>query len=175
MIILIGGASHTGKTNLSQKLLEKYKFPYISIDHIKMGLIRSGMTDVSVEDDEGLTKLLWPILREMIKTMIENEQNAIVEGCYIPYDWKASFDEDYLKEIEGIYLVMSHEYIENHFDQIQKYGSVIEDRGADEDCIKEYLQKDNEECLEMCKKYGCKYVFIDDDYDIEKIISNITV
>ncbi len=44
MIILIGGSSHTGKTLMAQKLLEKYKFPYLSIDHLKMGLIRSGKT-----------------------------------------------------------------------------------------------------------------------------------
>lgn len=31
MIILITGASHTGKTALAQKLLEKYKYPYLSI------------------------------------------------------------------------------------------------------------------------------------------------
>ena len=175
MIILIGGSSHTGKTNLSQKLLERYKFPYISIDHIKMGLIRSGMTDVSVEDDEGLTRLLWPILREMIKTMIENEQNAVIEGCYIPYDWRESFDEDYLEYIECLYLIMAPEYIEKHFDEIKEYGSVIEERGDDEYCVKENLLRDNAECLHMCQKYGCKYILIDDEYNIEKIMENIVV
>ena len=40
MIILITGASHTGKTVLAQKLLEKYQYPYLSIDILKMGLIR---------------------------------------------------------------------------------------------------------------------------------------
>ena len=35
MIILITGASHTGKTLLAQKMLEKYKYPYLSIDHLK--------------------------------------------------------------------------------------------------------------------------------------------
>jgi uridine kinase len=29
MIILITGASHSGKTMLAQKLLEKYKYPYL--------------------------------------------------------------------------------------------------------------------------------------------------
>lgn len=52
MVILIAGASHTGKTLFAQKLLEKYKYPYLSIDHLKMGLIRSGQTNLTVEDDE---------------------------------------------------------------------------------------------------------------------------
>ena len=64
MIILIAGATHTGKTCLAQKLLEKYHYPYLSIDHLKMGLIRSGQTYLTVFDDEALTAYLWPILRE---------------------------------------------------------------------------------------------------------------
>ena len=84
MIILITGASHTGKTALAQKLLEKYQYPYLSIDHLKMGLIRSGNTELTpMSNDIALTAYLWPIVREMIKTAIENRQNLIVEGCYI--------------------------------------------------------------------------------------------
>ena len=74
MIILIAGASHTGKTVLAQKLLEKYKYPYLSIDHLKMGLIRSGNTELTpISDETELTTYLWPIVREMIKTAIENK------------------------------------------------------------------------------------------------------
>ena len=87
MIILITGASLTGKTRLAQRMLEEYRIPYVSIDHLKMGLIRSGKIDLTPEDDEALTYYLWPIVREMIKTAIENRQNLIVEGCYIPFDW----------------------------------------------------------------------------------------
>ena len=92
MIVLITGASHTGKTAIAQKLLEKYKYPYLSIDHLKMGLIRSGNTELTPMDDTKLVEYLWPIVREMIKTAIENKQNLIVEGCYIPFDWQKDFD-----------------------------------------------------------------------------------
>lgn len=105
MIILIAGASHTGKTALAQKLLEKYKFPYLSIDHLKMGLIRSRKTALTPADDEQLTAYLWPIVREMIKTAIENDQNLIVEGCYIPFNWKDDFDKRYLEKIKYYCLV----------------------------------------------------------------------
>lgn len=91
MIVLIAGASHTGKTVLAQKLLEKYKFPYVSIDHLKMGLIRSGKTNLTPMDDAELEEYLWPIIREMIKTAVENSQNLIVEGAYIPFNWKRRF------------------------------------------------------------------------------------
>ena len=125
MIILIAGASHTGKTLLAQRLLEKYQYPYLSIDHLKMGLIRSGNTDLTPLDDDKLTDYLWPILREMIKTAIENHQNLIVEGCYIPFDWKKDFEPSYRKDIRYRCLIMSRNYIESHFADIQNYGSVI--------------------------------------------------
>ena len=99
MIVLIAGASHTGKTLLAQKLLEKYHCPYLSIDHLKMGLIRSGNTDLTPEDDDRLTAYLWPIVREIIKTAVENRQSLIVEGCYIPFGWQKDFDSLYLSAI----------------------------------------------------------------------------
>ena len=132
MIILISGTSHTGKTLLAQKLLEKYKMPYLSIDHLKMGLIRSGQTTLTPMDDDELTDYLWPIVREMIKTAIENKQNLIVEGCYIPFDWKKDFEEDYLDHIRHICLVMTERYIREHFADILSYGSVIESRMEEE-------------------------------------------
>lgn len=133
MVILITGATHVGKTNLAQKFLEKYKYPYLSIDHLKMGLIRSGITDLTPEDDDKLRDYLWPIVREMIKTVIENHQNLIVEGCYIPFDWAEDFEEDYLSEIKYICLVMSEQYIRNHFDDIITYANIIENRLDDSD------------------------------------------
>ena len=96
MIIIITGASHTGKTLLAQKLLEKHRFPYLSIDHLKMGLIRSGQTELTPYDDDKLTDYLWSIIKEIIKTAIENGQNLIIEGCYIPFNWKDSFEPEYL-------------------------------------------------------------------------------
>ena len=170
MIILITGASHTGKTLLAQKLLEKYKYPYLSIDHLKMGLIRSGNTTLTpLSDDNELTNYLWPIVREIIKTAIENEQNLIVEGCYIPFDYEKDFRKEYLDNIKYYCLVMSEEYIKNHFDDIKKYENVIENRLCD-DCTIENVLSDNKNILELAKKYNVNYVLIDDKYEITDVL-----
>lgn len=168
MIILITGASHTGKTALAQKLLEKYQYPYFSIDHLKMGLIRSGNTALTpVSDERALTDYLWPIVREMIKTAIENRQNLIVEGCYIPFDWAKDFEKEYLDEIRFYCLVMSENYVKTHFDDIKRFASIIEDRGDDEDCTLEMVRKDNARMKEQCIRHGAEYILIDEAYQVD--------
>ena len=165
MIILIAGASHTGKTAYAQKLLEKCHYPYLSIDHLKMGLIRSGQTSLTPMDDDKLTDYLWPIVREMVKTAIENKQNLIVEGCYIPFDWQKDFDETYLPHIRYLCLLFSRQYIENHFDDILKYENVIEQRLCS-DISKEELIAENEYNLSQCIAHNCAYIQIDDAYNL---------
>ena len=168
MIVLITGASHTGKTALSQKLLEKYKYPYLSIDHLKMGLIRSGNTTLTpMSEDSDLTAYLWPIVREMIKTAIENKQNLIVEGCYIPFEWKTDFEAEYLEHIRYYCLVMSEDYIRNHFADIKKYANVIENRLDDSDCTLETVTEDNQKIWELVQKHKVNYILIDDKYHVD--------
>ena len=132
MILLITGASHTGTTLLAQRLLEKYRYPAFSIDHLKMGLIRSGQTPLTPEDDGELTAYLWPIVREMIKTAVENGQNLIVEGCYVPFDWRKDFAPEYLRHIRFICLAMTEEYVDARFDAIAAHASDVETRLCDD-------------------------------------------
>ncbi|MCH5251014.1 MAG: AAA family ATPase [Lachnospiraceae bacterium] len=167
MIILLTGASHTGKTSLAQKLLEKYGYPYLSLDHLKMGLIRSGNTNLTPSDDDKLTEYLWPITREMIKTAIENKQNLIIEGCYIPFDWKEDFSKVYLSEIKYICLVMSEKYVRNNFESIKRHSNVIESRLDDSDCTMEFLIAENAKILKQCQQYQVDYMLIDREYDVD--------
>lgn len=167
MIILIAGDTHTGKTLLAQKLLKKYHFPYLSIDHLKMGLIRSGLCDLSaLSSDEELTHYLWPIVREIIKTNIENSQNIIIEGCYIPFGWEMDFSKDELQYISYVCLIFSQNYIEHHFDDIIRNESVIEKRQVT-DLFRKNLEQSNRYNLEQCKARNYPYILIDDNYPID--------
>lgn len=164
MIVIITGASHTGKTRLAQILMEQYRYPYVCEDHIKMGLIRSGYTNLTPEDDDEMTEYLWPVIREMIKTAIENNQNLIVEGCYVPFDWQDDFSEEYLEKIKYICLCLSKEYIESHIEDILKNESCIEARLDDGYCTIEKLIRENSIYFEGCKKYNLEPVVIENDY-----------
>ena len=166
MVILIAGATHTGKPLLSQELLRRLSFPYTSIDHLKMGLIRSGFCRLTPESDDGeLTAYLWPIVREMIKTVIENGQNLIVEGCYIPPDYQKDFSEDYLKQIRYVALIFSETYLHKHYIDIVRNAGLIENRQADTRPSMDLLIKDNHQVLNNCREYGLNYLMINDCYE----------
>ena len=168
MVFLIAGASHTGKTALAQRMLERYGYPYLSMDHLKMGLIRSGYTSLtSMSSDRELTDYLWPVVREMVKTAVENGQNLIVEGCYIPFDWAKDFPPEYRDQIRYRCLVMSEAYIRSHYDDIKRYAGVVEHRQDDSDCTLETLLRDNVQTWEACQKYGVEYLLIDGEYRVE--------
>lgn len=168
MIVLITGASHTGKTLMAQKLMEKYKYPYLSIDLLKMGLIRSDNTSLTpLSDNNDLTEYLWPIVCEIIKTAVENNQNLIVEGCYIPFDWDKYFSKEYAANIKYVCLVMSENYVKKHFEDIVKYANVIEKRLDDSYCTPETVMKENAYFLESAKKHGKNVWLIDENYNTD--------
>lgn len=175
MIVILTGATHTGKTRLAQLMLEKYRIPYVSEDHIKMGLIRSGYTDLTPADDDKMTAYLWPIIREMIKTAVENRQSLIVEGCYVPFDWKADFPAEYRENIRYICLGMTDAYIDANFGLIKACASCIEARLDDSYCTIENLKRENRYYREGCAAHQLEICLIDEDYEtsIERIVSSL--
>lgn len=165
MIYLISGATHTGKTNLAQKLLEKLHIPYMSQDHLKMGLYRSGYEDFNpISSIEHMTEVLWPITVGIIKTAIENKQQLIIEGCYIPFNYKEYFTEEYLAEIKYICIVFSKRYILENYDSIISHRSVIEERLYN-DTTMDVLLRENKYYAKGCRERGLNYVVIEKSYD----------
>ena len=172
MVILIGGSSHVGKTCLAQKLLEKLHYPYISLDHLKMAFIRTGRTELTVEDDDEMRAFLWPFAAEIVKTAIENRQDLIMEGCYIPADFMESFPEEYRKEVRALFLVMSEDYLRTHLPEVRKYADVIEKRIADE-VDQERLINCSRWFKEECIRHAVPYYEIDGHFDMDEIVSAV--
>ena len=137
--------------------------PYLSIDWLKMGLIRSGMCPYNVGEDERLTEYLWPVVRNMMMTVVENRQKLIIEGCYVPSSWRNDFDSRYLSHIRGITLIMSEDYIRKHERQIRDFASCSEKRICD-DVDTDRLIEDNLRLLEEAQRLSAPYFLIDDEY-----------
>ena len=85
-MIILGGASRTGKGIISQKLMMTYEMPFLSIDPIKMALHRSipsyelNTNGSSIQVSEEL----WPFVSTIIKNMVETGVNYIIEGEILP-------------------------------------------------------------------------------------------
>lgn len=172
MIILIGGSSHVGKTLISQKIMEKTHIPYVCLDHLKMAFIRTRKTELTVEDDYKMRYFIWPFAAEMIKTAIENEQNMIIEGCYIPREWRQSFTDEYLLHIYCTFITMSEDYIRKNFDAIKENASVIERRLNDE-LDMERLIKCSKDFRKDCAESGTPNLNITGEYNADALADQI--
>jgi putative acetyltransferase len=158
---------------MAQKLLEKYKVPYLSIDHIKMGLFRgSKYCDFSPTDsDDELTDKLWPIVKGIIMTNIENDQHIIIEGCYLPPEHIGDFEPVYLKQIIPFYIGFSKNYLEKHFlTGIIEHRNEIERKEYNGD--DDYINMDNFIKLHArlkarCSQNNARFFEIDEDYEGE--------
>lgn len=171
MILLIGGETHSGKTLVAQTAVAATGFACTSIDHIKMGLIRAGYTDLTpMDSDDELTEYLWPVVREMVKTAIENDQDLILEGCYIPATWRRDFPDAYLAHIATIFLVMSEDYIQANFQRIVDHAHVVENRKDDSWLTKEALVRDNRRLRDRLEAAGEPFVLIDQEYPDPKAL-----
>ena len=172
MIILIGGAGYAGKTLMAQKLLEKYKIPYLSIDHLKMGIYRSDADSGFTPSDslEHIGEKLWGILKGIIMTNIENRQNLIIEGAYLmPEKIKElDFDIEYSNNIISFYMGFSKEYIEKYFyPEVIENMRVIENRGYENGDTSEDYIAENAKVKKMCEDSGAQYFEIDGEYEKE--------
>ena len=169
MIILISGVSCTGKTLMAQNLLEKYKIPYFSIDHLKMGLYR-GKSDCEftpLDSNNYIGNKLWPILKGMIMTNIENAQNIIMEGCYLLPGLVSDLENKYPDQIISVFLGFSTNYIKENFKSgIIKYRSVMENRGPEERPVTQFIREHNE-FRKKCMRNNVNYFEIDNDYKEE--------
>lgn len=174
MVILISAPSCSGKTLLAQQLLEKHKMPYYSIDHIKMGLIRGldaiGFTAES--SDDHISEKIWPIIKGIIMTAIENHQNVIIEGAYIKPEYLLEFDAHYKKHIVPIFLCFSQTYINHHYEsRILGHRNVIENRLYNETRDITFFLESHERLINACLLNKQTFFLVDDSY--EKTISDI--
>lgn len=170
MVILISAVSSTGKTLMAQQLLEKYKMPYLSIDHLKMGLYRSdyhcGLTPL--DDTKVIANKLWPIVKGIIMTNIENKQHLIIEGCYIQPHYIDELDSHYFKKIIPVFFGFSPNYIEKKFDsEIKKHRNIIEFRNYQEERTMEALIHEHLNFKKACSESNVPYFEINHDYNVE--------
>lgn len=166
MIYLIGGSSHAGKTLVARNLSKKLGYDVLSLDKFKDNLIASGKTTIT--DDMEMRYFMWPLIADIIKNAITTGKNMIVEGCYIPREWKQSFTKEELKQIKSLFIVMSENYIKSHLKDIEKFAEAAEKRAndvIDEERLIRCSKNFKEDC--SINKTGC--FEIDRAFDLNQL------
>jgi len=171
MIYLIDGASSSGKTYLSQKMLEKLHIPYFSVDHLKMSFYRNGQL-CTIMDDQTVTDFLFPYLKEMLLTIMENNQHMILEGCYFQSEDWVTFIKKYEQQVKYCCIVFSNDYI--NYSTIVEHRNVIESRLYEEERTLEELITEHEQKRAFCTENNLPMLEIKKDFltEIQNWIAN---
>ena len=132
MILFLQGASHSGKTTFAKHLARLTGASVVSLDLLKMGLIKPGNSDfagLTPEDDEAIAVHLWPIVREMVLVADENGQSLIVEGVSLPFVEVGRLACELGEGRAAAFaIVFSEKYIRNHYELICQKASASERR-----------------------------------------------
>lgn len=168
MVILIGGTGCTGKTLFASQLMRKTNIPYFPLDHLMMGLYR-GLPNCGFTPMDGqlvLGEKMWPVIKGMIMTNIENEHNIILEGVQLLPQLLHDFPAAYPEHILPVFLFFSEQYIHENFERkIMKYRSAIESRGDSDELTAAKLLRDAKQLKEQCLQNEIVFFEVEVDYD----------
>ena len=126
MILFIYGPTHAGKTLLARRLARKTGALALSLDLLKMSLIRSGMLPCTPLEDEKIEQLMWPAVRELVQTTLENDEDLIVEGDYLPSEWRDDLQPG--DAVDAVALVFSERYVKYEFEAILAHAEAARHR-----------------------------------------------
>jgi len=153
MIILISGASHTGKTMLAKRLCERYQIPYKNIEYIKQHMLLSADSDGinvgnALESNKYvLSENVWFIVENIVRDGLEKGEGMVLDGNFLPPHRVRALDD---VGVISMHLIFTPEYIEKNYDVILKHRkeeSSIHDDGdilqimSNEGILKESISK----------------------------------
>lgn len=172
MVVLIGGSSHVGKTMIARKLVEKYGWECICLDYLKNAFQKAEIAGFENLDDVGMRHRMWPFVAQIIKGALSSGRNLILEGCYIPAEWKESFSSEQLEDIRAVFIIMSESYIRKHMDEIESFSDVVEKRENDF-LDEERLVRCSADFKADCLGNETFYIEIEDEYDTESLFDAV--
>ncbi|MGO0713955.1 adenylate kinase [Bacillus subtilis] len=179
MLYIIGGASRSGKTTVAKRILEETKISYFSLDYLMMG-IAEGAPELAVnptEEDIKTAKRMWKIIDPLMRAMIENKIDYVIEGVQLVPSYLSKFEQDYLGKVKLCFIGKAEIDVQNSIDEIKFYSSKTEnDRFEDfnhRETVSELIRikTDSIRIREECEKYNLRY--FDSSFSFNKIIDSI--
>lgn len=128
MLYIISGIAKAGKSYLAKQIVAKYHLGYFSTDYLMMSLVR-GNKSLNIDSnasDITVSNQLKPYLESMIKTMIENQLDYVIEGVHVQPDLADSLIKQYPGKVKIIYLGYRLAEASNKAAELKKFGPETE-------------------------------------------------
>lgn len=178
MIYILAGIAKSGKTTISKEFNKRFNIPYFSTDYIMMMLSR-GNTSLGIDPEESdsvVAKKIEPYVYSMIKTMIENKVEYLIEGVHFNPDFSAKLIKEYPNDVKIVYLGFKDISVVLKIFEMKKYKDKIENAWYNSFSDKEmveliaYLIVESNKIYEMCKQNNLEYIEV---FDLNSQINEI--
>jgi putative acetyltransferase len=145
MIYFVAGAARAGKTYMAKRLMAMLGIPLLELDYLKMGFA-NGLPEYGIhpfQDEATLGNLLWPYVKGIIKAMVENEDDYIIEGCYVLPEFAAEARQKHGGVIRACFLGYADMSLSEKLAEVRRYGGESGDplRDYDDDAAVSDIQR----------------------------------
>ncbi len=182
MIYIIAGIAKSGKTTISKEFNKRYNIPYFSTDYIMM-MLSKGNSNLDVNpdlSDSSVASQIQPYLYGMIKTMIENKVNYLIEGVHFNTDFSKELINEFPNDIKILYLGFKDTTIKLKIHELNKYKDKVENAwysSFNDEKMKElvsYLITESKRIYNECQMLSLKYIEVYDlTSQVDEIINSI--
>jgi len=182
MIYILGGIAKSGKTTIAKEFTKRYNIPYFSTDYIMMMLSR-GNPELEVDPnaiDSIAAKQIQPYVYGMIKTMVENNVDFLIEGVHFNPDFAKELMEEYPNDIKIVYLGYKDTSVILKIYELNKYKNELENiwysSYSDEEMVKLFssLIDESEVLNKLCNTMKLNYIEVYDlNSQIDEILNSI--
>lgn len=171
MLYVIGGASRSGKTLLSRRIVIEKQIPYFPMDAL-FGALVYGAPEFKVRYEDSLLERptkIWPLAKHLFKSFLKEEQEYLIEGdSILPHQIYELISEQkpvkccflgYTELTKDEKLILVRKYHQGELDWTKSISDEKMLLMIDEMIqFSKYLQ-------EECAKYGIKYFDVSHDFE----------
>jgi hypothetical protein len=164
LLYLIGGAARSGKSTLARRLLDAYRLPCFCLDYLTSGL-EEGAPRLGVRHelpDRRRGELVWPIVRGLLRNVVEVEPGYVVEGDVLLPSTIAEFAAARQGRVRACFLGYSRCAADAKRASIRAFPSAVNDWVAGrsdrdlEDLVVE-MQEFSRYLESECERCGTRY------------------
>jgi hypothetical protein len=164
LLYLIGGAARSGKSTLARRLLRARRVSCFCVDYLTSGL-EAGAPALGVRHelpDRKRGELVWPVLRGLLRNIVEVEPEYVVEGDVLLPAQIAGFAAAHGAQVRACFLGDSRGTAEAKKASILSFPSEVNDwvgGMADPDlaALVTEIQEFSRYVEAECGRYGLRY------------------